>query len=371
MDIFSGIKKPTLLLDEQKSRANIRRMCQKADRQGVRFRPHFKTHQSAVIGEWFRQEGVSRITVSSIDMALYFARHGWQDITIAFPVNIRQVDELAQLASRIRLGLLVESTETVQFLAKNLSAPVSIDTWIKVDTGAHRTGLAWEQADAIIQLAHEIQAVPGLHLCGLLTHAGNTYGATSPAEVCRRYNESVNHLLDVRKMLAADGLTDLEISVGDTPGSSLCDFGPVDEVRTGNFVFYDSKQLQVGSCQWSDIAVAVACPVVAKHADRQQIVTYGGAIHLSSELLMVENRPIYGFVALPDGESWGEPLPGAAVVSLSQEHGVIKLPEKDFKRVKVGDLICVLPAHSCLTVSAMKEYLTLDGQVIRTMNNEI
>jgi D-serine deaminase-like pyridoxal phosphate-dependent protein len=369
MSIFPSIKKPTLLLDEQKTRANIRHISQKADAQGVRFRPHFKTHQSAVIGEWFREEGVSCITVSSVDMAQYFARHGWQDITIAFPVNLRQIDEIRQLASKIKLGLLVESSETIQFLAENLSG-LTVDAWIKIDTGAHRTGLPWDQAEPVVQLAGQILAAPALHLCGLLTHAGNTYRSASPAEVCRFYNESVEHMLSLRQVFATSGLPAMQISVGDTPGSSLCDFGPVDEVRPGNFVFYDAKQLQIGSCRWSDISVAAACPVVAKHADRQQIVIYGGAIHLSLDSLMMDNRPIYGLVALPAGESWSEPLQGAAVVSLSQEHGLVKLAEADFNRIRIGDLVCILPAHSCLTVQAMKEYLTLDGQLIGTMNNE-
>ena len=33
------------------------------------FRPHFKTHQSAEIGSWFRDFGVTRITVSSRESA--------------------------------------------------------------------------------------------------------------------------------------------------------------------------------------------------------------------------------------------------------------------------------------------------------------
>ena len=99
-------------------------------------------------------------------------------------------------------------------------------------------------------------------------------------------------------------------------------------------------------------------------------MVYGGAIHLSKDFLVIDNQPVYGFVALPEGDRWGEPLPGAGVVSLSQEHGLIKLREEDFNRIKIGDLICVLPAHSCLTVQVMKEYLTLDGKVIGTMNNE-
>ena len=66
------IIKPTLLLNQERALRNIERMAQKAKQSGVCFRPHFKTHQSAVIGEWFKAFGINKITVSSIDMAEYF-----------------------------------------------------------------------------------------------------------------------------------------------------------------------------------------------------------------------------------------------------------------------------------------------------------
>ena len=53
---LAQIEKPTVLLDEARARRNLAVMAAKARRQGVRFRPHFKTHQSAAMGEWFRQE---------------------------------------------------------------------------------------------------------------------------------------------------------------------------------------------------------------------------------------------------------------------------------------------------------------------------
>ena len=42
-------------------------------------------------------------------------------------------------------------------------------------------------------------------------------------------------------------------------------------------------QLELGSCGEADVAAAVACPVVAVHAVRLEVVVYGGAIHLSKE----------------------------------------------------------------------------------------
>ncbi len=90
---LSVIEKPTLILDESRARRNLARMAAKARQQGVRFRPHFKTHQSVEMGGWFREEGVSSITVSSVDMAVYFAQAGWDDILIAFTANPRQVGD--------------------------------------------------------------------------------------------------------------------------------------------------------------------------------------------------------------------------------------------------------------------------------------
>ena len=79
MTLLEHIRKPTLFLDEVKCRANIRMMSEKAKANGVIFRPHFKTHQSVEIGNWFREEGTQAITVSSVGMAGYFAKAGWRD----------------------------------------------------------------------------------------------------------------------------------------------------------------------------------------------------------------------------------------------------------------------------------------------------
>ena len=161
--------------------------------------------------------------------------------------------------------------------------------------------------------------------------------------------------------------------MGDTPGSSLCpDLGAVDEIRPGNFIFYDAQQAQIGSCRAEDVAVALACPVVACHPQRGEVIVYGGAVHLSKDFLVEGEQRMYGTVALPlegaGGPSWSAPLAGAYVAGLSQEHGIVRLPPANLARVQVGDLLCILPAHSCLTVTLMKQYVTLTGKVIKTFN---
>lgn len=366
-DVFASITAPTLVLNEQITRRNIRRMAAKARLAGVRFRPHFKTHQSAQIGEWFREEGVHAITVSSVEMARYFAAHGWTDITLAFSVNLRQLQELNELAGSIRLGILVESIESVNALAAGMSNPA--DLWIKVDVGNHRTGLAWDAPDAILAVARAIQPVPHLRLCGLLTHSGHTYGITEPQEIHRIFRQGVERLQSVRDQLASSGMDGLALSTGDTPGCTLGeDFSGVDEIRPGNFVFFDAMQAARGVCSWADVAVVAACPVVALHPERGIAVLYGGAVHLSKDFFEWNGERCYGMIGLPTFEGWSEPLEGASLVGMSQEHGMVRLQPADLARLHVGDLVCVYPAHSCLTVSALGSYLTLDGGKITTFN---
>jgi D-serine deaminase-like pyridoxal phosphate-dependent protein len=361
MGYLELITRPTLLLDRQKAIGNMKRMADKARANRVRQRPHFKTHQSAEIGEWFREFGTQGITVSSVDMALGFAKAGWDDITIAFPVNLRQMADINDLADRVKLGLLVESADTARKLAQQLTADV--DVWLKIDAGYGRTGIHWQNKGALEEIANTVAGARNLSLKGILTHSGNTYGGRSAAAVRQIFKEAVGRLRKVQVIIFELGYS-VEISVGDTPGCSLAEeFKGIDEIRPGNYVFYDLMQWQIGACGLEDIAVALACPVVALHPDRGRIVVHGGAVHLSKDVLVDEDgERNFGRAALLNEDGWTPLGEEARVVSISQEHGIIQADEALINSVKVGDVIGVLPVHSCLTADLLRRYLTLDGE---------
>src|SRR5687768_5969359 len=130
---------PTLLLDKEKCQRNIRMMVERARQNNLRLRPHFKTHQSAQVGEWFRHEGVEAITVASLRMARYFANHGWTDIMVAIPVNVLELETINELAGRVRMHLIVVNEEVLPALQQGLHHTVAV--WLKIDTGYHRTGI--------------------------------------------------------------------------------------------------------------------------------------------------------------------------------------------------------------------------------------
>jgi D-serine deaminase-like pyridoxal phosphate-dependent protein len=365
------LTRPTLLLDKNRVIRNIERMKQKADRAGVQFRPHFKTHQSAEIGTWFRRCGVTSITVSSLDMAAYFADHGWKNITVAFTANLLEEKAMKSLARKIKLNLLLDSVD----LARSLSSllPAKTRAWIDVDVGYHRTGIPWDEFSKMIAVARAILFESKLTFAGLLTHSGHTYHAKSTDEIRRLHKDSLLKLRAVKKRLKEEGIHPCEISVGDTPSCSVANpFTGADEIRPGNFVFYDLTMSALGACRDEDIAVAVACPVVAKYEAWNQVVIYGGAVHLSKEFLLDKRgRRVYGYAAFPGDASWGPAERRAPILSLSQEHGLIEINDSFLRQTNVGDLLVILPVHSCLTADLYRSYLTLDGKKIeRRQSND-
>jgi len=361
------IIRPTLVINKEICLRNIERMAQKAKDHKLRFRPHFKTHQSKEIGDWFRILGVESITVSSVQMAEYFARYGWDDITIAFPVNILEITSINRLAANIKLNALVENKEAATVLSEKINYPLGV--YLKIDAGANRTGIEPSKTGAIHSIIEILLKNTKLSFKGFLAHNGQTYSANSTNEIFSRHFDALLKLKSLKQRFSAN-FPNIEVSIGDTPSSTLCtNFMGVDELRPGNFVFYDLMQKNLGVCSFEDIAVRMVCPVVAKHASRNEVVIYGGAIHLSQEsLINIDGKRFFGrVIILKNGEK--KLLSERNYVSrLSQEHGIIKVSQKNFSHFKIGDLVEIVPIHSCLTANLSRKYLTTEGEEITMIN---
>lgn len=350
MNNISKINFSTFIVNKEIVERNILKIKNKALKNQVDFRPHFKTHQSIEISELFRKHEIDKITVSSLRMAETFANNGWNDILVAFIANIREEDLIKKLSNKINLSLVVDDFNTLIFL-ENLNCKINI--YIKVDAGYNRTGISYRNYKEIGTIINHIEKSKSLYFSGVLSHFGNLYNCIGEDEVRVEYFKSINLLLELKKSLKLD----FNISVGDTPSMSLLDdYGFVNEVRPGNFVYYDIMQLKIGSCNFDEIACVMACPVVSKNIERNEVVIYGGAVHLSKEKIIYNNNDVYGIpVKLYNDLTWSDLYANSYVDRLSQEHAVIKTTKKYIDKINIGDLIGIIPVHSCLTADLNKE----------------
>jgi len=350
------IQKPICVIQEDILKRNITRMKSKADRLGLQFRPHFKTHQSAEIAQYFKSIGVEKCTVSSVSMAKYFAEHGWKNITIAVPVNLLEITEIKMLCKKINLNIIIDNENSLTILSKELKENCSV--FIKINCGYNRAGILAEDIDRIVEFTKSILKVQNLNFKGILTHDGNSYGCKTKEEI-----ESLRALSNKKLSLIKDAIIDFApqttISIGDTPTSVLSkNFENIDEIRPGNFVFFDLMQRYNNICKIEDIAISIACPIVGIYPEREEIVIYGGGVHLSKEFLVMENgEKNFGEIVRYNSNYKQEILEKAYLRSLSQEHGIIKMPKENFGKLKTGDIIGVLPIHSCMSVNLIREII--------------
>lgn len=363
------ISVPTLLIDAEKAKRNIARMARKATSAGCTFRPHFKTHQSVEIGEWFKEHGVNRIAVSSLRMAEKFAKAGWEDILVAIPVNIAEVDRINELAKGLKLGIVVECDIAIAMLNRGLKQ--AVDLFLEVDTGYHRTGIEWDDFAGIDRSLERIKNAELISFKGIMTHAGHTYKCAGEDRDENRRNilgihaDSLDKLRIIKERYQ-DEYPDMIISYGDTPSCTLADeFGPANEIRPGNFIFYDLMMEQMGVCEAKDIAIAMACPVIGVISKRQEVAIYGGGVHFSKESLTIGDSRIFGRMVQNFSWGWGDIIPDATIVGLSQEHGLVRIENSvAFRRIGIGDVLTFLPVHSCMAANSMDQYLSLEGDVL-------
>ena len=359
------ITEPKLILDPVKVKANIHRLAELCRVRGLEFRPHFKTHQSRIVGKWFQKAGVKSITVSSLKMAKYFANDGWNSITIAFPVSLRDESIINELAQEMDLRVIGSNISVIKGLDTHLTTRIGV--YIDIDPCYNRTGIHLKDVSLVKACIEAIETAENLTFEGFYIHAGHSYKCRSKKEI----QELIFPIL--RKLELLKELFKAPICFGDTPSCSVLDnFGSIDQISAGNFVFYDWTQYNIGSCSSSKIAVAMFCPVIDLYPARNQILIHGGAVHFSKDSFVDENGlTYYGVAAEKNGAGWGKPLSQNKLVSISQEHGIIQCSSDYLKSIQIGDVIPILPIHSCLTADAMGEYHTLSGEKIDHISGKL
>jgi len=343
-----NIEKPTLIINKDTALNNIRTIVELSKNLSVSFRPHFKTHQSLEVGKWFKNLGINKITVSSVSMAEYFSDQ-WNDITIAFPFNILEIKKINILLKKSKINLLVDSIETIKFLENNLENKTQV--YVKIDLGYKRAGISFKHVNKLEIIIDKLKNSKKLNFAGYLSHFGNTYKSKSKTDILKTYNDSIKNLDTLKAQLNKH----LNVSVGDTPSLSIINNIPdyVNEIRPGNFVFYDLYQYKIGSCSLKNIALRMICPIVSIYQKDNKILIYGGSVHFSKDFLIENGNECYGYV-YNGNDFWNTSKKIGYLESLSQEHGIIKLEKKG--NYKIGDLLSIIPVHSCLTADKMGEY---------------
>lgn len=351
---------PCVVVDRGRLEANLRRVQAIADTNGVRLRPHVKTHKSVRIAGMQVAGGAVGITAAKPGEALVFVEAGIRSVTVAYPVvDPDRVDRLlaAGRGRGAELRFIADHPDGVAALAAAARRHgVSLPVLMKVDVGLHRIGVD-PDGPAALDVAGRIDADPDLAFAGLIAHAGHAYGASGPSAAADVAEAERLCLLGVADRLARAGLRVDEISVGSTPTVlAQRDFTGLTEIRPGNYVFLDLTAVRLGVATLDDVALSVHATVVGC-TDRHAIVDAGSKV-LSSDLGPHGTTGVSGFGrAFPAGGAFSGD--GLVVEKLSEEHGFVRLAGAPIAR---GTRLAIVPNHSCVVANLATELVVADGQ---------
>lgn len=355
-------KTPLVTVDLDKLQANIDEMSRFAADNGVSLRPHVKTHKSTRIARMQLEAGARGITVATVHEAEVMAAAGCDDILIAYTVvGADKYPRLIDIAARARLAVAIDSMAGARGLSGAFSsAEGRIDVMIEVDTGQHRCGV--QSAEAALDLARGVAALPGLSLRGLMTHEGHSYSQPSPTEIGRVGREAVLKMHEMAEFLRSHGVEVPVVSMGSTPTARIVGSQrDVDEIRPGNYVFYDYMQIVMGVVPYDRCSLTVRARVISRPSD-DRVVLDCGSKTLSSD------RGKHGEVAAGYGLLMheGRPVPGAIIDRLSEEHAVAIVPAGT--PLEVGEIAEVIPNHACPVVNLATEMAGIrNGQLVEVI----
>lgn len=346
---------PCALVDLDRMEANIRRMQTIADANGVKLRPHIKTHKIPAIARLQLAAGAVGIACAKVAEAEVFAAAGFRNIVIAYPViGAEKWARIATLARNCNMTVGVESEIGAHGLsAAAVAAGVTIQVQIEVNTGLNRCGVA-PHPDAIEPLCRLVSALPGLDLEGITTHRGGFFvdDGRSLAELGHEEGAIMVALAD---QLRGRGIAIREVTAGSTPtGAAVAEVAGITEIRPGTYVFGDCMMAELGVFQYDQIAFSLMCTVVSRPIPGRATVD-GGSKTFSGDAYPARRTMVRGFGRAVDRDAYLEVL--------TEEHGMTRLgPGVD---PQIGDRIEFFPMHVCTAVNLADELIGVrDGRVV-------
>ncbi|KAH8044741.1 D-serine ammonia-lyase [Aureococcus anophagefferens] len=229
-----SLRTPNLICYEHVLKANAARMRSRAERLGCELRPHFKTVKTLGAATIATGGTKRKLTVSTLAEAFFLEAGGFDDIVYAVPLTPDKIDDVEDLSCRLeKFYVMVDHMDQLRLRVRRGRALIS---WPSDNTVAF--------ADKVRRAGFAVPCVG----------VGSTPTCSNPPE----------HL---------DG---------------------VDEMHPGNFLYYDTTQLRLGSCaSVDDVAVRVITRV-GKECGY-------GAIPKHPELAIVTLKQECGEITTRDG----------------------------------------------------------------------
>ncbi len=345
----AALDTPALLVDLDRLERNVARWQDAADAAGVRLRPHVKTHKSLELAALQREAGAHGIAVAKVGEAEVFARGGFEDIAIAYPVvGEAKCRRVAELATGARITVNVDSATAAEALSAAANAAgATVHVQIDLDSGFGRCGVPMDDEAAIERLAQRVAGLPGLELEGVTTHRGLFFPGADRMTAQEAGREEGEIVAAAARRLGLEQAT----AGGSLSGMGVMAVPGVTEVRAGTYVFNDLMQVALGAAGKDDLALTVLATVVSVTGPDTATIDCGSKTFAGDTgVVGGSGLALRGLAECVERD--------AVVERMTEEHGLVRSFDGP---LAVGDRLSFVPVHACTCVNLAERLNTVRG----------
>ncbi|WP_051426191.1 alanine racemase [Jiangella gansuensis] len=380
--VHDHLSTPFAVLDADALEHNLATMARWCTERGVELMPHGKTTMAPSLFERQLAHGATGITAATPAQVRLMREFGVPAIQLAS--QLAQPREAAWIAGEIARGAFafsswVDSVAGVEFLdAAGGMADIVFDVLLEIGIPNGRTGCRTESERAAVTDA--VRRAPNVRLAGVAGYEGVVAGRRDPESMStvHRYLSSIRAAAEE---LLTSGAVDDDRPLVLTAGGSMFFDAVVDELATG------------WTCGSVRIVLRSGCYVVHDHGLFHQDSPLDGpgvdqplrpALTVWGTVLS-RPQPDRAFLdagrrnvsfdqglptplaRLPLGAGQPEPMTGATVTKLNDQHAFVELDPST--QLDVGDRVQLGISHPCTTFDKWRLIpLVRDGRVIDTVS---
>jgi len=343
------IDTPALVVDLDAMARNVATLAEYAQKQGLRLRPHAKTHKSAWIAAQQIAAGAVGVCVQKLSEAEVLADRGINDIFISNEVvDSAKLARVAALAQRCRLAIAVDSVLGVERLAAAVRAARSeLGVFVEIDVGHGRCGARASEAGALAQRLVDA----GLRFAGLQAYHGRAQHFRGSAERQGAIELAAACVREAQVAIASQGMgCPLVTGAGTGTFVNEAASGLWGELQAGSYVFMDrdyADNVPTAGAPVFEHALFVKSQVVSR-ADDRAVVDAGHKSHAIDSGL----PSVWGRTDLEFGNG-------------GDEHGILRRRDGAADLPALGEAVWLVPGHCDPTVNLHDTMIGIRGGLDR------
>lgn len=345
----SVILTPNILLYPELVKANIALTLKNCTAKNLR--PHIKTIKCKELVLMLLEAGVTKFKCATLKEASLLAEVGAVDVLLAYPLvsaNINAFLDLTVSFSKTTFRVLVDSVDGAHILNEQaLARSIHVDVFIDMNLGMNRTGVSLTE---VLEFGVQVSQLSNLKVIGLHGYDGHIQD-NDLDERYKKIKPILDNVLLLYKKLEEALHSKLTLVLGGSNTFPIYRELPFVECSPGTFMLWDWGY----TCTLKEQPYHCAAVLVSRVISKPTRSTL--CLDLGHKAVAAENN-IDKRIYVIGHSDW-------KVVSQSEEHLIVEVPEQEWDKFNVGEMQYIIPYHICPTIAKYPYYQIIkEGQAI-------